>query len=176
MDSVWMNTVIITSVFLLSGTCTPAETQLRLGISLGSYHIGSTEEFNEFNPGANISITFKTENRLQYGFQFGGYSNSYSERTLYGLAFVNYRIKKYEEAELFIGGFSGLFEYPNLIEQARSTGIPTLGNMVYIAGPSLTYQLENGVDLTLAYIPFQGKKTNGILTLQTSIPFGGPSY
>ena len=173
MDYRWKNYLVASAILSLSGTFTFAETQWRLGVNLGSYHIESTEDFNELNPGAFVSVSFNTENRLQYGFQLGGYSNSYSDRTLYGLGFVKYRIKNLEESELFIGGFSGIFEYPNLVTQARSAGIPTVGDMVFIAGPLLTYRLKDGLDLTLGYIPFQGKETSGILTLQASIPFGG---
>ncbi|MCF6271644.1 MAG: hypothetical protein L3J37_00425 [Rhodobacteraceae bacterium] len=176
MSIISKETLVTASALFLSGTDISAEPQWRLGVNIGSYHIESTGEFKEFNPGAFISVTYGDENRLQYGFQFGGYSNSYGNRTTYALGFVNYRIKKYEGAELLIGGFSGLFEYANLVSYAESAGIPTVGDMVYIAGPTLTYRLENGIDLTLGYIPFRGKQTNGILTLQTSILWGGAGY
>lgn len=139
-----------------------AETQWRLGANIGSYHVDATEDFNEVNPGAFISVSFNVEKRFQSGFQVGGYLNSYRERTLYGIGFVNYRIKQYDDAELLLGGFAGLFEYPNLVAQAKRSGIPTVRNAIFAAGPSLTYRKGNGVDFTLGYIPFNGKETSGI--------------
>jgi len=168
-------TIVLMAVIINNcGTGAYAETQWRLGANITSYHIAATKEFNEFNPGAFVSVSFNVEKRFQYGLQIGGFLNSYSERTLYGLGFVNYRIKQYEDAELFLGGFAGLFEYSNLISQARRAGIPVVGNAVFAAGPSLTYRMRNGVDFTLGFIPFYGRETSGILTIQTSIAFGAP--
>jgi len=166
--------VLMAVTIINCGTGAYAETQWRLGANISSYHIAATEKFNEINPGAFVSVSFNAEKRFQYGLQIGGFLNSYRERTLYGLGFVNYRIKQYDDAELFLGGFLGLFEYPNLISQARNAGIPVVGNAVFAAGPSLTYRMRNGVDFTLGYIPFYGRETSGILTVQTSIAFGAP--
>lgn len=161
---------IVATICLLS-TSVAAETQWRFGANLASFHIASTEEFNEFNPGAFVSVSFRSERSFQYGLQFGGYVNSYSERTLYGLAFANWHLLDMNRVELRVGVFAGLFEYPNLVERARVAGWPTVGNMVLALGPSLTLRIDDKTDITIGYLPVQGKETSGVITLQTSFTF-----
>lgn len=165
--------VIAVTVAIMS-TNAVAETQWRIGANLASIHIDPAQDFNEFNPGAYLSISFRDGQPFQYGLQFGGYVNSYNGRTIYGLAFANWRVLDMRASELRLGAFTGLFEYPNLIEKAEIAGWPTVGNYVLALGPSLTWRMDNGVDITMGYLPIHSKETKGVVTLQTSIAFGAP--
>jgi len=165
---------VIATLFTLLTTSVTAEPQWRLGFNLASLHVASTAEFNEFNPGMNISVTFGDQRAFQYGFQVGGYLNSYNNRTFYGLAFANWRILRMDNVELRAGGFVGMFEYPNLIEEVQAAGWVSAGDMVLAFGPTLTMRMNNGTDIIVGYLPAYGKDMQGIFTLQASIALGGP--
>mgnify|MGYP001075227002 CR=1 FL=1 len=165
---------IVATVITLISTCVSAETQWRLGANLASLHVASTADFNEINPGAFLSVTFRDQQFFQYGFQAGGYENSYYNRTLYGLAFADWRLLSMGNAEIRAGGFVGLFEYPNLIEEVKEAGWVSVGDMVLALGPSLKVRMSNGIDVTFGYLPVHGKDTKGVITLQSSIAFGNP--
>ncbi len=163
---------IIATLFTLLTTNVAAEPQWRLGFNLASLHVASTAEFNELNPGINISVTFRDERAFQYGFQVGGYLNSYNNRTLYGLTFANWRLLSIDNVEFRVGGFVGMFEYPNLIEEVEAAGWVSAGDMVLAFGPTLTMRMSTGTDLTVGFLPAYGKDTKGIFTLQASIALG----
>jgi len=157
----------------LFGTISNAETQWRIGANLASIHVAPQQEFNQFNPGAFISATFRAGKKFEYGLQAGGYLNSYNERTLYVSSFANWRVASIGNVDIRVGGFLGLFEYPNIAERAQDIGWPTVGDYVLAFGPSLKLRLENGVDFTIGYLPGSKlKKANGVFTFQASIPFG----
>lgn len=158
---------------ILTSTSAIADTQWRIGANLGSLHIAPQREFNNFNPGIFVSATFRADKRFQYGFQTGGYLNSYNERTTYALSFADWRIASIGEAEVRMGGFAGFFEYPVLSETARGWGWPTLGDYVLAMGPSVKLRMRNGVDFSVGFLPVPGKETKGVFTFQASMPFGG---
>ena len=164
---------IVVTIATLTSSSAYAENQWRIGANLASYHIASTEEFNQLNLGVFVSTTFRSEHAFQYGVQIGGYSNSYRERTLYTLAFANWKVLDWKGAELRMGGFTGFFEYPNLIDQVEEANWPHIGNMVLALGPSMVIRMDNGIDLTFGYLPVHGKEAKGVITLQTSFAFGG---
>lgn len=163
---------IIATLFTLLTTSVAAEPRWRLGFNLASLHLAPTAEFNEFNPGVNISLIFRDELAFQYGFQVGGYVNSYNDRTLYGLTFANWRLLSMDNVEFRLGGFVGMFEYPNLIEEVNAAGWVSAGDMVLVLGSTLTMRMSSGTDLIVGFIPAYGKDTKGIFTLQTSIALG----
>lgn len=163
---------IIATLFTLFTTSVSAEPRWRIGFNLASLHLASTADFNEFNPGLNISVTFRDELAFQYGLQVGGYVNSYNDRTLYGLAFANWRLLSMDNVEFRVGGFVGMFEYPNLIEEVNAAGWVSAGDMVLAFGPTLTMRMSSGTDLIVGFLPAYGKDTKGIFTLQASIALG----
>ncbi|HIP24383.1 MAG TPA: hypothetical protein EYG79_12440 [Rhodobacteraceae bacterium] len=150
-----------------------AQTQWRIGANIASVHIAPQREFNQINPGAFVSATFRSGKPFQYGVQLGAYLNSYSERTIYGSAFANWRIARIGTADLRLGGFVGLMEYPVIAERARGIGWPTVGDYILTMGPSVKLTLNSGVDFTMGFLPVKTKETSGVLTFQMSIPFGG---
>ena len=163
---------VIAVLFCLISTTASAETELRIGANLGSIHIAPQQEFNNINPGLFISATFRAKKRFQYGLQAGAYVNSFSERTIYALSFANWRVADIGSAELRIGGFAGFFEYPDLADTARGWGWPTLGDYVLAMGPSVKLRAQNGVEFSIGFLPVVGKEAAGVITFQTSIPFG----
>ena len=164
---------VVAVLACLTSTAAMAETQWRIGANLGSIHIAPQQEFNSFNPGIFVSATFRADQRFQYGFQAGGYFNSYNARTLYALSFADWRIAGIGNAELRMGGFAGFFEYPALSNRARGWGWPTMGDYVLAIGPSVKLRMQNGVDFSVGFLPVPGKATKGVFTFQASIPFGG---
>ncbi len=150
-----------------------AQTQWRVGANIASIHVAPQREFNEINPGAFVSATFRSDKTFQYGVQLGVYINSYSERTIYGSTFANWRIARLGDADLRLGGFMGLMEYPVLSARARDIGWPTVGDYILTMGPSLKLTLNSGVDFTVGFLPVKTKETSGVFTFQMSIPFGG---
>lgn len=149
-----------------------AQTQWRVGANLASIHIAPQREFNQINPGAFVSATFRSGKTFEYGVQLGAYLNSYSERTIYGATYANWRIARFGNADLRLGGFVGLMEYPVLSERARAIGWPTVGDYILTLGPSLKLTLNSGLDFTVGFLPVKTKETGGVLTFQMSIPFG----
>ncbi|MBL1436381.1 MAG: hypothetical protein COB08_009310 [Rhodobacteraceae bacterium] len=150
-----------------------AQTQWRIGANMASVHIAPQREFNQINPGAFVSATFRSDKKFQYGVQLGVYLNSYSERTIYGSTFANWRVARFGNADLRLGGFMGLMEYPVISERARAIGWPTVGDFILTMGPSLKLTFNSGLDFTVGFLPVKTKETSGVLTFQMSIPFGG---
>ena len=163
---------VIAVAVALTSTTALADTQWRIGANLGSIHIAPQREFNNFNPGLFISATFRADQRFQYGFQAGGYYNSFNERTMYALSFADWHVADLGNTEMRMGGFAGFFEYADLSAKARSWGWPTLGDYVLAIGPSMKLRLQNGVDFSFGFLPVPGKQTKGVITFQASIPFG----
>ena len=160
-------------ILLVFATTATAEARWRIGLNMASIHIDPQRDFNQFNPGAFVSMVFGEGDRFEYGLQAGGYLNSYNQRTLYISSFSNWRIASVGNVDIRAGGYLGLFEYPSIAEKAQTAGWPTVGNFVLAFGPNLKLRLENGVDFTIGYLPGNSlKKANGVLTFQASIPFG----
>ncbi len=167
------STVAVAVAISLPATTITAETQWRVGANLASIHVAPKQEFNQFNPGAFVSITYGAGKRFEYGLQAGGYLNSYNERTLYVSSFANWRVASLGSVDIRAGGFLGFFEYPIIAGRAQDFGWPTIGDYILALGPSLKLRLENGVDFTIGYLPASSlKKANGVFTFQASIPFG----
>jgi len=162
----------VTAIFSLFAGIGMAQTQWRVGANLASIHIAPQREFNQINPGAFVSATFRSGKTFEYGVQLGAYLNSYSERTIYGSTYANWRIARIGNAELRLGGFVGLMEYPVLSKRARAIGWPTVGDYILTMGPSLKLSLNSGLDFTVGFLPVKTKETGGVLTFQMSIPFG----
>ena len=164
---------LIAIILFAFGRPSQAETQFRLGATLGSYHPQHASEYEQFNPGLNIGVTFRADKALQYGFQAGAYSNSYGERTIYGLAFADTRLFDIGQIEIRGGGFAGMFEYAEFAPKAAARGWPTMGDFILVVGPHVKARFNNGVDLNVGFIPLYTNKTSGVFTLSVSIPIGG---
>jgi hypothetical protein len=164
---------LVVIMMLAFGRPSQAETQFRLGATLGSYHPGHANEYEQFNPGLNASVTFRADKVFQYGFQAGAYSNSYGNRTIYGLGFADTRLFDIGQIEIRGGGFAGMFEYAEFAPKAAAHGWPTMGDFVLVIGPHVKARFNNGVDLNVGFIPLYTSKTSGVFTLSVSIPIGG---
>ncbi len=149
-----------------------AETQWRIGANMASIHINPQKKFNQINPGLFVSATFRAGQRFEYGIQAGAYVNSYSERTIYTTTYANWHVAQIGNADVRLGGFVGLYEYPVLSARARAIGWPTVGNYILALGPSMKMRFRNGVDFTVAFLPVKTKETTGVFTFQLSMPFG----
>ncbi len=163
--------VILAAFSIFTATNVAADIQWRIGANLVSYHVDPTMEFNEINPGAFVSLSFRDKETFQYGIQVGSYINSFNKKTRYTLGFMNVQVLELKRSHIRVGAFAGFFEYPDVSEKANQVGWPVIGDYVLAIGPSLTWRMDNGIDIILGLLPLYSKDVKGIFTLQTSFTF-----
>jgi len=146
-----------------------AEPQFYGTVNIASLHINATRDFNEFNPGLGLGVTWGSDT-FRYGVEAGFFENSYSHQSTYITTNWRWRVADFENVGLWAGGFVGFADYPNLTGYADKFGIPRIGDHIMIGGFAFTAEFER-VNWTLLYTPV-GSKMDGVFGLKASFPFG----
>lgn len=149
------------------------QTTFSLLANVACYHVNAQREFNEINPGLGIRVatTMGAAQNWEIGAEVGFYKNSYSENTRYGLVSVDYPIAQLSDtAELRVGAFVGLFEYPSAKPFAERMGMPTIGDFITVPGVTASVRFDSGHDVILKVVP-ASSKADAIISLQVGYRF-----
>lgn len=141
--------------------------------NVASYHVNARHDFNEINPGIGIGVstTLGAKENWEIGVELGFYKNSYSERTRYGLVGVDYKIAQISDhAELRLGAFVGLFEYPNAVSFAERMGMPTVDDFIAVPGITSSVRFDSGHDVIFKLVP-ASSKADAIVSMQVGYRF-----
>ncbi|MCF6304388.1 MAG: hypothetical protein L3J33_03340 [Rhodobacteraceae bacterium] len=147
---------------------TKADPEFYTSISIASLHVNATRDFNEFNPGIGIGVTWGND-VLRYGLEVGTFRNSYYFQSTYATANWRWRVATLGDVNIWAGGWLGFAEYPNLIGYADKFGIPRIGDFVMVGGASATVEFDR-FNIVGLYTPV-GNKMDGVLALKINIPF-----
>lgn len=143
--------VVLAVTLAISGVTEAEAGPDQVSILLGSYHVGATRDFEEFNPG--VILTWKEllwQNRLDVG--FGIFRNSYGDASVVATTALPLVRNRNWGLDLF----AALATYPGEGDQFSHS----IGDVVPIAGLQARYRNVfvqaipsggNSVDATLTY-------------------------
>lgn len=110
-----------------------ADTQYHASVSLASYHINATRDFNESNFGLGLGVSWGGD-IFRYGLEAGFFENSYHHQSTYVSSNWNWKVADFEHVNILIGGYGAFAGYPNLTGYADKYGIPRIGDHIMIGG------------------------------------------
>lgn len=140
--------------------------------NLASYHLNSSREFNEINPGLGLGMTFQLgRGHAELDIEGGYYRNSLNRGTYYVMSAIDTQVAQISDNVQFrMGLFGGLAHYPGDASKFKDRGVPTFGNWVMAAGAQATLRLNDSYDLRLRVMP-AGKVADALFTLQIAAYF-----
>lgn len=146
-----MKQAVLAATLAVSGVTAAEAGPDQVSILLGSYHVGATRDFEEFNPG--VILTWKEllwQNRLDVG--FGIFRNSYGDASVVATT----ALPLVRDRNWGLDLFAALATYPGEGDQFSHS----IGDVVPIAGLQARYRNVfvqaipsggNSVDATLTY-------------------------
>ena len=137
------------------------------GFPLGSWHVNSESDLQEFNPGISSGLLFGYEETINYGIEAGLYYNSFREITTYASVSIDYNVITYRNSnQLRFGTFLGIFKYPNLTNKTVS-----IGEYVLVGGLQMKYRINDKVEMVMGYVPIQliSNDSDALITFKINI-------
>ena len=131
-----------------------------VGASFASQHFGADREFNETNPGLILGFirpsTRFARFGVEYGVEAGIYENSFADRTVYGAIWFDAPVAGRPQApfgELRLGLAAGYAEYDELVDEADSLGVLTIGDFVPFIAAQAAWRLTERAELRTRFGP-----------------------
>lgn len=126
-----------------------------IGLSLASKHFGADRDFQEFNPGISLGARHRVGwRRGEWGFEAGGFQNSYDNRSFYVGSWIDWPIARPSSStEIRLGGFFAYAEYPELKDEADDIGVLTIGDFVPIISAQASLRIDERFALTARFGP-----------------------
>lgn len=134
--------------------------EVKVGVSLVTEHVGAKRDFNETNPGAFVNF-WRSEAVLSadVGVEGGLFENSFSDLSATINGWAEWPILGGPDAtlgQLSLGGALGIARYPNLVDEARDLGLPTLGNFVPFVAAQATWLATESLEFRARATPIGG--------------------
>lgn len=143
-----------------------------VAINLASYHLNSSKDFNEINPGIGIGFTTPSGlGRSEFGLEVGQYKNSINSQSYYVMGSLDAEVARITpNVAIRMGGFAGFSHYPGDARKFKDRGVPTIGNWVMAAGLQTAVRVNDTYDLRIRVMP-AGDVADALFTAQIAIGF-----
>ncbi len=140
--------------------------------NLASFHLNSSRDFNEINPGFGIGITGPSGlGRSEFGIEAGQYRNSLSDQSYYVMSSLDIEVLEISpNVALRMGGFGGFAHYSGSANKFKDHGVPTIGDWVMAVGAQTTLRVADKYDLRLRVMP-AGSVADALFTAQISVRY-----
>ena len=148
-----------------------ADLRAQAVLNIGSRHVGTSYEFEEFNPGLAVGAFAPVfGGSAEVASEVGFYRNSLGRTSIYATGSIDTQVLGNDRTQLRLGAFAGLANYPDDARKFADSGVPTLGSVVLIGGAQATMRFDDRLDFRVRALP-AGNVADVILTGQIAIRF-----
>lgn len=137
-----------------------SQVEVKIGVSLVTEHVGAERDFTETNPGAFVNVWHSSAFlAADVGVEAGLFENSFSDLSATANGWVEWPVLGGADApfgQLSLGGALGVARYPNLVDEAKDLGLPTLGNFVPFVAAQVTWLATERLELRARATPIGG--------------------
>lgn len=136
------------------------DAEVKVGVSLVTEHVGAKRDFNETNPGAFVNV-WRSWARVSgdVGFEAGLFENSFSDLSATVNGWMEWPVLGSPDAalgQLNFGAALGVARYPNLVDEARDIGLPTVASFVPFVAAQATWLATEHLELRARATPIGG--------------------
>lgn len=143
-----------------------------LMLTVSSWHINATHDFNETNPGFSLGAVYALgKGKTEIGAEVGHYRNSFRDSSDFAHVTLTREVfRPTRNLAIRAGLVAGFATYRHTRQVFARNGAPTTGNCVWFAGVLASARIEDRYEFRSRLIP-AGGEVDGLATFEFGFLF-----